>query len=66
MFRDTLSVTIADPLHSDEEDRFVTIGQSARNRTLVVVHLEIEDEIRIISARSATRRERSNYEERVL
>jgi uncharacterized DUF497 family protein len=38
VFRDTLSVTIADPLHSSEGDRFVTIGQSARNRTLVVVH----------------------------
>ena len=49
-----------------EEDRFVTIGQSARNRTLVVVHLEVEDEIRIISARTATPRERSNYEEGAL
>ncbi|MGO8790129.1 MAG: BrnT family toxin [Terriglobia bacterium] len=66
VFRDTLSVTIADPLHSGEEDRFVTIGQSARNRTLVVVHLEVEDEIRIISARIATPRERSNYEEGTL
>ena len=66
MFRDTLSVTIADPLHSGEEDRLVTIGQSSRNRTLVVVHLEVEDEIRIISARNATPRERSNYEEGAL
>ena len=66
MFRDTLSVTIADPLHSAEADRFVTIGQSAGNRTLVVVHLELEDEIRIISARIATPRERSNYEEGAL
>ena len=66
VFRDTLSVTIADPLHSGAEDRFVTIGQSARNRTLVVVHLEVEDEIRIISARTATPRERSNYEEGAL
>ena len=61
VFRDILSVTIADPLHSGEEDRFVTIGQSARNRTLGVVPLEVEDEIRIISARTATPRERSNY-----
>ena len=66
MFRDTLSVTIADPLHSVEEDRLVTIGQSSRNRTLVVVHLEVEDEIRIISARNATPRERSNDEEGAL
>jgi len=39
VFRDTLSVTIADPLESGEEDRFVTIGRSGRNRTLVVAHL---------------------------
>ena len=66
VFRDTLSVTIPDPLHSGEEDRFVTIGQSARTRTLVVVHLEVADEIRIISARTATPRERSNYEKGAL
>jgi uncharacterized protein len=63
VFRDILSITIADPSHSGEEDRLVTIGRSARNRTLVVVHLEAEDEIRIIRARTATPRERSNYEE---
>ena len=44
----------------------MTIGQSARNRILVVVHLEVEDEIRIIGARIATPRERSNYEEGAL
>ena len=38
VFRDTLPVTISDPLHSTEEDRFVTLGRSFRNRTLVVVH----------------------------
>ena len=31
-FRDTLSLAIYDPLHSDEEDRFVLIGNSYRNR----------------------------------
>jgi len=35
-FRDTLSLTIYDPLHSEEEDRFVLIGSSHRNRLLVV------------------------------
>lgn len=63
VFRDALSVTISDPLHSTEEDRFVTIGRSDRNRTLVVVHSEVGDTIRIISARLATRRERREYEE---
>jgi uncharacterized DUF497 family protein len=65
-FRDTLSVTLSDPLHSIEENRFVTVGRSKRGRTLVVVHSDFEDAIRIISARLATRRERRNYEEGTL
>jgi len=39
------------------EDRFITIGRSARQRVLFVSHAEREDRIRIISARRATRRE---------
>jgi len=66
VFRDTLSVTVSDPLHSTEESRFVTMGQSERGRTLVVVHSELGDAIRIISARLATRRERRDYEEGTL
>ena len=62
-FRDPLSVTIDDPLHSDSEERFVLIGQSVRGRLLVVVHTEKSDRIRIISARLATRKERLGYEE---
>ena len=41
MFRDALSVTVSDPRHSTEEDRFVTIGRADRDRTLVVVHSEV-------------------------
>ena len=63
VFRDVLSVTISDPLHSAQEGRFVTIGQSDRGRTLIVVHSEVGEAIRIISARVATRRERIEYEE---
>ena len=66
VFRDALSVTIADPLHSAEEDRFVIVGLSDRDRTLVVVHSEVGDTIRIISARLATRTERRKYEEGTL
>ncbi len=62
-FRDALSITIGDPLHSEYEDRFVLIGASCRNRLLVVVHTERGDRIRIISARVATRQERIRYEE---
>ena len=63
VFRDPLSLTIPDPLHSDEEERFALLGQSARQRLLVVVFTERDSAIRIISARLATRHERLNYEE---
>jgi len=66
VFRDVLSVTISDRLHSIEESRFVTVGRSSRDRTVVVVHSEIGETIRIISARLATRRERRKYEEGTL
>jgi len=62
-FKDTLSVTIHDPLHSYEEDRFVLLGNSHRNRLLVIVHTERGKKIRIISARRATKKERKQYEE---
>lgn len=62
-FKDTLSLTIHDPLHSDEEDRFILIGNSHENRLLVVVHTERGNRIRIISARKATKKERKQYEE---
>ena len=63
VFADPLAVTIYDPLHSDEEHRYVTLGQSQRRRLLVVVFTDRDERIRIISARVATRRERRDYEE---
>jgi uncharacterized protein len=62
VFRDTLSITIADPDHS-AEDRFVDIGMSHRGQLLVVSYTERKDRIRIISARPPTRAERKSYEE---
>ena len=62
VFFDPLSLTIPDPLHSDEESRFVTTGLSERQRQVVVVHSEGGDRIRIISARLATAGERKKYE----
>lgn len=56
-FSDLLSSTIHDPDHSDTEDRYVLLGISAQGRLLVVVHTERGDNIRIISARPANRRE---------
>jgi len=63
VFADALSLTIPDQEHSEEEDRFVILGESVRKRLLVVAFTERGDSIRIISARVATRRERKSYEE---
>lgn len=55
---------MADPDHSDEEDRFVLLGLSSKLRLLVVYHCyrERPETIRIISARKADRSERHEYE----
>ncbi len=52
-----------DPDHSSGEDRFILLGFSAKLRVLVVVHAyrQDENEIRLISARKATRNERRQY-----
>jgi uncharacterized DUF497 family protein len=63
VFGDPLARTIHDPAHSEEEDRFVTLGASHGQRLLVVVFTERGDKIRLISARVATRREKKDYEE---
>jgi len=62
IFGDSLSCTITDPLHSDDQERFVTIGMTPDGRLLVVVHADLENRIRIISARRATLKERRTYE----
>ena len=62
-FGDDLSITIEDPLHSDNENRLILIGKSNNNKTLIVVHIEQTDSIRLISARKATKKEQNFYEE---
>ena len=62
-FGDPLSLTIPDPDHSDDEDRFVLLGETFGGRLVVVVHTDRNERIRIISARIATRRERRSYAE---
>ena len=61
-FFDVLSVTIGDPLHSGVEERAILIGQSSSGRLLVTVHADRGSRIRLISARTATRKERKDYE----
>ena len=62
VFGDPLEVTIADPIHSSEEARFLSVGVSEAGRLLVVAYTEREGRIRIISAREAAPRERKLYE----
>lgn len=63
IFRDLLAASISDTTHSVEESRFLIIGQSDKGRILLVVYIERGENIRIISARHATRREVMIYEE---
>src|ERR1700730_14664610 len=51
------------PIIRSYEDRFATLGRSSLGRLLVAVHNERRETVRIITARSATRRERISYEE---
>ncbi len=63
-FADPFSVTIADPLHSSREERWVLLGATRSLRLVVVVHVERGDRIRILSARTTTVAERNQYERR--
>lgn len=64
VFGDPLAVTYPDPDHSALEQRFITIGMSSTGRVLIVAHADRDENIRIISARKTTRREREHYEEK--
>jgi uncharacterized DUF497 family protein len=60
---DPLAVTIEDTRHG--EQRFVTVGSDILGRVLAVVYAYSgEEEIRLISARKATPKERRIYEEK--
>lgn len=63
VFGDALSILIPDPLHSEDEERLMLLGQSQRQRLLVVIHTERKGTTRLISARLATAKERRDYEE---
>jgi uncharacterized protein len=63
VFGDPLAITYHDPDHSISEQRFITVGTSNVGRLLIVAHADRAENIRIISARKATLREREDYEE---
>ena len=64
VFGDPLALTYPDPDHSISEQRFITVGTSSANRVLIVAHTDRDENIRIISARKATGREKKHYEEK--
>ncbi|HEY5270714.1 MAG TPA: BrnT family toxin [Anaerolineales bacterium] len=63
VFGDGLAITVPDPDHSKDEDRYITIGWSNRRRLLMIAHTDRGERIRIISARELTGSERKAYEE---
>jgi len=62
VFLDPLSITVADPSHSETEYRFLDIGLSDQSKLLVVSYTERASHIRIISSRPALAAERKAYE----
>jgi len=64
VFADPIGRITDDPRHSETEERYVLLGQSARRRLVAVMFTERGQAIRLFSARKATRRERREYEEK--
>jgi uncharacterized protein len=63
IFDDPLYVDFFDIDHSDDEERYLIVGESIRGRLLIVSYTERKDSIRVISAREVTKAEREAYEE---
>ena len=68
VFADKYMLTFFDNEHSEDEDRWVTIGQMPNNKIVVVIHTyrktKAKESVRIISARKATKNEEKQYFER--
>jgi len=67
VFRDPLMISIPDEEHSETEERWITLGQAENSKLLLVVHTYVEisanaANVRIISARPATKHEQRQYE----
>lgn len=66
VFDNTLAVIFDDETHSIGEQREIIIGHSRQNRLLLIAFTERSGNVRIISARLATRQEREDYEQNTL
>ena len=62
VFGDPFELTVPDPDHSEQEQRFLSLGLSAENRVLLVAYTERGETIRIIHARTAAPKERRTYD----
>jgi uncharacterized protein len=63
IFDDPQFITFLDEEHSADEERYITIGLSNKNRLLMVAHTDRNNHIRIISARKVTKNEEKFYQE---
>ncbi|MGV0027228.1 BrnT family toxin [Phormidesmis priestleyi] len=63
VFHNPLYIDFYDPDHSEDEERYLTVGESNRGRLLIVSYTERGDSVRLISAREVTQTEREAYEE---
>lgn len=62
VFRDRAALSFPDTMNSDEEQRWITIGRSDSGGILLVSSTDRGENVRIISARRATRKECERYE----
>lgn len=68
IFLDPMAITIYDPDHSEEDERWITMGVSRNGRLLIVCHTFHKENtnsatIRIISSRKANKKETKEYGE---
>ncbi len=64
-FADPMSLTIDDPPHSENEERFIIMATSLRDRLLVTAFTERGEHIRLINSRRASSPELEQYEQRL-
>lgn len=62
VWEDLFNIELYDQDHSDEEQRFLIVGESSEQRLLIVSFTERDQKVRIISARELTPKERRDYE----
>ena len=62
VWQDYFYIDLFDDEHSNDEKRFLMIGESSSKRYLIISYTERQNTIRIISARELTPKERREYE----